>query len=163
MSQDEKLTTSGEYPHVYNGIPDWVFEEEVFEDNKALWWSPNGTRLVWGVFNDTRVGKYLLQKYGLWQPPRKSAWQYPEIQDVPYPKVNTTNPDVELWFADFSGNSIRKRQVAPPTSLVSGKGKVNTEAHFSRITWPDERHFAVQWYNRWQNRTVITLCDTEVY
>jgi hypothetical protein len=40
---------------VYNGIPDWVFEEEIFEDNYALWWSPDGQKLVWGHFNDSDV------------------------------------------------------------------------------------------------------------
>ena len=45
---------------VFNGIPDWVFEEEVFEDNYALWWSPDGNKLVWGHFNDTEVGSYVI-------------------------------------------------------------------------------------------------------
>ena len=40
---------------LYNGIPDWVSEEETFEDNKALWWSPDSSRLVYGVFDDTDV------------------------------------------------------------------------------------------------------------
>ena len=43
-TQDKKLTETGKHPNTYNGVPDWVFEEEVFEDNKALWWSPAGTR-----------------------------------------------------------------------------------------------------------------------
>ena len=32
-----------------------VSEEETFEDNKALWWSPDSSRLVYGVFDDTNV------------------------------------------------------------------------------------------------------------
>jgi len=47
LSQDEQITSNGEAFVNYNGIPDWVFEEEVFEDNKALWWSPDGTKLFW--------------------------------------------------------------------------------------------------------------------
>ena len=32
---DIQLTDSGEDGVIYNGIPDWVSEEEVFEDNKV--------------------------------------------------------------------------------------------------------------------------------
>ena len=38
---------------IYNGIPDWVFEEEVFEDNFALWWSPDASKLVINAFNQS--------------------------------------------------------------------------------------------------------------
>ena len=62
LSQDEQLSDTGEAWVIYNGIPDWVFEEEVFEDNRALWWSPDATKLVWGSFNDSEVKTYLLGK-----------------------------------------------------------------------------------------------------
>ena len=52
---DEQLTNTGVDGMLYNGIPDWVSEEETFEDNKALWWSPDSSRLVYGVFDDTDV------------------------------------------------------------------------------------------------------------
>jgi hypothetical protein len=81
--QDEKLTTTGRFPYTYNGIPDWVFEEEIFEASKALWWSPEGTKIVWGFFNDTNVQDYTLLKYGSY----KKVQQYPDEQQVPYPKV----------------------------------------------------------------------------
>ena len=61
--EDLKLTKSGKESLVYNGIPDWVSEEEVFEDNKAIWWSPDGTKLVYGVFNDTLVETVTLPRY----------------------------------------------------------------------------------------------------
>ena len=45
-NRDVQLTTTGVADQVYNGIPDWVFEEEVFEDNHAIWWSPDSSKLV---------------------------------------------------------------------------------------------------------------------
>ena len=81
VSQDVKLSDKGEQSKIYNGIPDWVFEEEVFEDNKALWWSPDATKIVWGSFDDSNVNVYLLQKYGtLW--PGEPVQQYPELMEV---------------------------------------------------------------------------------
>ena len=85
-TQDTKLTNTGKHPNTYNGVPDWVFEEEVFEDNKALWWSPEGTKLVWGFFNDTLLDSYVLPNYKAedWE---ENLSQYPDYSKVPYPKV----------------------------------------------------------------------------
>ena len=42
-----------------------VSEEETFEDNKALWWSPDSSRLVYGVFDDTNVDILLLPRFNI--------------------------------------------------------------------------------------------------
>ena len=44
--RDVQLTNNGLPGVFYNGIPDWVFEEEVLEGNEALWWSPDSSKLV---------------------------------------------------------------------------------------------------------------------
>ena len=44
--RDVQLTNTGLPGVFYNGIPDWVFEEEVLEGNEALWWSPDSSKLV---------------------------------------------------------------------------------------------------------------------
>jgi hypothetical protein len=150
MSQDDKLTTNGEVSKIYNAIPDWVFEEEVFEDNTALWWSPDATKLVWGSFDDTDVDVYVLPEYGPWT----KINQFPNLSEVRYPKVNGRNPKSSLWLTDFS-NGNQKKQILPPTSLAN-----EGEVHFSHVTWADfGKKFAVTWMNRVQNKTVITLCD----
>ena len=45
-----------------------VSEEETFEDNKALWWSPDSSRLVYGVFDDTNVDILLLPRVSTFVP-----------------------------------------------------------------------------------------------
>ena len=45
-----------------------VSEEETFEDNKALWWSPDSSRLVYGVFDDTNVDILLLPRLSTFGP-----------------------------------------------------------------------------------------------
>ena len=61
--QDVKLTTTGKDDVIFNGIPDWVTEEEVFEDNKAIYWSPDATKVVYGVYNDTNVDVVQLPRF----------------------------------------------------------------------------------------------------
>lgn len=154
MAQDDQITTNGQAWIIYNGIPDWVFEEEVFEDNKALWWSPDGSVLVWGSFDDTNVDTYLLQKYTRGNP-YYNIQQYPELLEIRYPKVGTTNPQNSLWMTDLT--TIQNKQILPPPSLAN-KGEV----HFSGVTWADQGHkFAVTWFNRVQNESVVTLCDVK--
>lgn len=153
LAQDDKLTNNGEAGKIYNGIPDWVFEEEVFEDNFALWWSPDGTKLVWGSFDDSEVDFYMLPEYGPWQ----SIEQYPRLSEVRYPKVNGRNPTIQLWLANLTDESIEKKQILPPSSLAN-----QGETHFSWVTWANQgQHFAVTWMNRVQNQTAVTLCSVK--
>ena len=151
MSQDDKISNTGKVFEKYNGIPDWVFEEEVFEDNKAIWWSPNATKLVWGSFDDSDVKTYFLQEYGNWKNPLR---QYPDLDEVHYPKVGQKNPKNSLWMTDLTNETMAKKLIKPPHSL-SQEGEV----HFSQVTWVDEgQKFAVTWFNRVQNKSVVTLC-----
>ena len=110
----EQLTNDGVPGVVFNGVPDWVFEEEVFEDNAALWWSPDASQIVWGAFDDTDVEIYDLPTYGTWQ----KFKQYPDVKELRYPKVNTTNPKSTLWVADLRPDQrFSKHPVHPPKDL----------------------------------------------
>ena len=152
LDQDEQITNDGQAFVNYNGIPDWVFEEEVFEDNKAIWWSPDATKLVWGSFNDSDVDTYLLQKYGSYH----NIQQYPELLEIRYPKVGNTNPKISLYLTDLTGGAMEKKRILPPQSLL------DEEVHFAQVTWADQgEKFAVTWFNRVQNESVITLCDVD--
>ncbi len=149
---------------IYNAIPDWVNEEEVFEDNKALYWSPNAERLIYGVFNDTAVEVVRLPRYGNWREDSINRQGYPFLQyflfdDFKYPKAGTANPSVTVWCAEVgppgptaSDRSLRQYILPPPRSLAT------TENHFTFVTWADNETVAVNWMNRVQNLTAINLC-----
>jgi len=160
-SEDLQLTNSGNDSVVYNGIPDWVSEEEVFEDNKALWWSPDGSKLVYGVFNDTLVDIVNLPRYGNWHNSHTNRQGYPYLQyfmmdPFRYPKSGTTNPTVTLWYADVgppgSQNPITQQRLPPPPSMS------DVEHHFTSISWRDDTSVAVIWMNRIQNMSAVAIC-----
>jgi dipeptidyl aminopeptidase len=48
---------------VFNGVPDWVYEEEVFQANFALWWNPRGDRIAFLRSDEADVRDYTLQYY----------------------------------------------------------------------------------------------------
>jgi len=160
-AEDLQLTNSGNTSVIYNGIPDWVSEEEVFEDNKALWWSPDGSKLVYGVFNDTLVDTVNLPRYGHWHNKLTNRQGYPFLQyfimdQFRYPKSGTTNPTVTLWYADVgppgSQNPITQQRLPPPPSMS------DVEHHFTSISWRDDTSVAVIWMNRVQNLSAVAIC-----
>lgn len=59
---------------MFNGITDWVYEEEVISDTRALWFSPDGGHIAWIETNDTAVDVMPLEIYGQ---PGRLEFQYP--------------------------------------------------------------------------------------
>lgn len=57
-------------------------------------------------------------------------------------------------MANMENGEIMTRKIPPPESM-NGE-----EVHFSWVTFASENRFAVQWMNRVQNKTVITICKT---
>lgn len=67
---------------IFNGKPDWVYEEEVFARDYALWWSPDSTHIAYLRFNETNVPEFHLQYY------TTSNNSYPDEVALKYPKVS---------------------------------------------------------------------------
>lgn len=79
------VTSDGVEGVVYNGIPDWVYEEEVLGTDAASWFSPDGRYLAFIKFNDTQVREAVYELYSKGNP--EETLQYPEEIYLRYPKV----------------------------------------------------------------------------
>lgn len=77
-------TDGGPEQSIVNGVPDWVYEEEVFSSNSATWFSPDGKKIVYIKFNDAKVPLMTLPIYGT---PGDPNFQYPHHIALHYPKV----------------------------------------------------------------------------
>ncbi|KOS19632.1 putative dipeptidyl-aminopeptidase B [Escovopsis weberi] len=92
-------------PEYFYGIPDWVYEEEVFSGNTATWWSDDGKYLAFLRTNETAVPEYTLQ-YFVSRPsgtlPAPGEELYPEQRRIKYPKAGAHNPVVDLLFYDVA-------------------------------------------------------------
>ena len=64
LNKDTQITYDGVIDTIYNGIPDWVYEEEILGTNKAMYFSSNGIRMAFAQFNDTKVEEFYYTKYG---------------------------------------------------------------------------------------------------
>ena len=61
---DEQITNDGVTDTIYNGIPDWVYEEEILSTNKAMYFTKFGKRMAFAQFNDTEVEEFYYTKFG---------------------------------------------------------------------------------------------------
>ncbi len=97
-----QITTDGN-ANLFYGVPDWVFEEEVFGGNSASWWADDGKYLAFLKTDESKVPTFPVQ-YFVKRPsgtkPAKGQENYPEVMDIKYPKAGAPNPIVSLKFYD---------------------------------------------------------------
>lgn len=138
----EQVTFNGADNLIYNGIPDWVYEEEMFSSNQGLWWSPGGKYVAYVETNDTEVHSIEYTWYG--------SEQYPSTVLIPYPKPGTPNPLVKLFVVD-TDNTTRITEVVVPASFGS------SEHYLATVTWVTDARIAVQWLKRVQNHLILQI------
>ena len=100
---------------LFNGVPDWVYEEEVFQGNVATWWSEKGDYIAFLRTDETRVPEYPIQYFvsrpsGTKPPPGEE--NYPEVREIKYPKAGAPNPVVKLSFYDVINNKVFSVDIA---------------------------------------------------
>lgn len=94
---------------LFYGVPDWVYEEEVFGGNSATWWSEGGDYVAFLRTNETAVPEYPIQ-YFVSRPsgkkPEPGEENYPEVRQIKYPKAGAPNPVVDLKFYDIAKDEV---------------------------------------------------------
>lgn len=114
--EDSIQITNDGNSEVFNGIPDWVYEEEVYQDNSAIWWAPDSTSLVFLKTDEHAVEEYPLEFF---ISPSSTPELYPEVEKLKYPKPGTPNPIVSLYFYDVQVRS-NATKVLIPNDLGNG-------------------------------------------
>lgn len=101
--------------NIFHGKPDWVYEEEIFADEKMVWWSPDLKKVVFASINDTDVPNYELTYYvknpddiAMSYNKRSDFNQYPVQASIKYPKAGTNNPVISLSVFDVELKTVKK-------------------------------------------------------
>ncbi|XP_072242922.1 dipeptidyl peptidase 4-like [Leuresthes tenuis] len=141
-SSSQQVTFTGVDTQLLNGIPDWVYEEEMFSSNQGLWWSPGGKYVAYAEFNDTEVHAIEYSWYG--------ENQYPSTVSIPYPKPGSANPVVKLFVVD-TDNTTKITEVVVPALFSS------EEHYLATVTWVTDNRLAVQWLKRVQNHLILQI------
>ncbi|KAJ8350586.1 hypothetical protein SKAU_G00257160 [Synaphobranchus kaupii] len=146
-SNSLRLTSSGKEGVIFNGIADWLYEEEILQSHVAHWWSPGGERLAFLQLNDTLVPNMAL--------PRFTGNPYPKGKRYPYPKAGSPNPTVKLYVVNLYGPT-HTQELLPPDGL-----KIR-DHYVVMVKWISTTKAAVRWLNRAQNVSILTVCDTNI-
>uniref|UniRef100_A0A3B4TQ32 Dipeptidyl peptidase like 10 n=1 Tax=Seriola dumerili TaxID=41447 RepID=A0A3B4TQ32_SERDU len=144
-SNSLRLTSSGKEGVIFNGIADWLYEEEILQTHVAHWWSPDGERLAFLVLNDSLVPNMPL--------PRFTGMTYPKGKQYPYPKAGQPNPAVKLYVVNLYGPT-HTLELMPPETLKL------REHYVTMVKWISKTKTSVRWLNRAQNISILTVCDT---
>ncbi|XP_051003235.1 inactive dipeptidyl peptidase 10 [Acomys russatus] len=144
-SSSLRLTSSGKEGIVFNGIADWLYEEELLHSHIAHWWSPDGERLAFLMINDSLVPNMVI--------PRLTGALYPKAKQYPYPKAGQVNPTVKLYVVNLYGPT-HTLELMPPDIFKS------REYYITMVKWVSNTRTVVRWLNRPQNISILTVCES---
>lgn len=129
---------------IFNGKPDWVYEEEVFESDRALWWSPDSSHLVFLRSNDTEVPVFPIPYFVQNAPGNESS--YPALQNIKYPKAGFANPIVDILIYDVKNGLLKQLPDSDP--FYNDKEINNTDRLITEVTWVGNEQVLVRVTNR---------------
>lgn len=133
-----RITSTGN-ASLFHGVPDWVYEEEVFSADFALWWSPDSTKLAYLSFDETEVDEFTYPVYN----PTNDAFKvtpYPDHVTMKYPKPGYNNPlvTIHVFELDRYQDAVSHGDDVPETNTIdldwSGRFNVNNSI-ISEVAW----------------------------
>jgi dipeptidyl-peptidase-4 len=142
------LTTDGNAKtRIKYGTASWVYGEEL-EQSTAFWWSPDGKKLAYYRFDESKIPDYYLQT--------GQTGIYDSIDVEAYPKTGYPNPIVDLFVYDLATKQttrIDARDGKPLGNDVVGYYVYN-------VSWsPDAKALTFLRKNRRQNILELAGCD----
>lgn len=148
-----QVTSDGGSEYFY-GIPDWVYEEEVFENHIATWWDREGRFVAFLRTNETMVPEYSISYY-VSRPsgatPEKGMENYPDEKRIKYPKAGAPNPVVDMLFYDLEANEA--------FSVDIQDGFADNDRIINDVLWADDGKVLVKESNRVSDKIRVVLVD----
>ena len=139
-AKEQRITADGKANHIINGSADWVYEEE-FAMSKAFEWSPDGTKIAFLRFDESKVKEFTMQMY--------HDESYPENEVFKYPKVGEDNAKVTVHIYNL--------KTGKTTPIKTGNAE-----YFPRLFWTNSSdELVVLKLNRHQNELELLMTDTK--
>lgn len=144
-------------PELFYGIPDWVYEEEVFAGNSATWWSEDGEYVAFLRTDESAVPTFPVQ-YFITHPSsqqkKPGEENYPYVKDIKYPKAGAPNPVVNLQLYDVGKNEVFSVKIEDD---FDDKNRLITE-----VVWAGKsKKVLVKETNRESDILKVVLIDVE--
>lgn len=133
----EQLTTDGLEGHVFNGITDWLYVQEITDDDALFWWSPNDDLLAFAAIHQKDVRQFEFSVYDK---------QYPTMVKLPYPKPGTPIPQVHMYMARMTEDPVTMDEIS---NCVS---EFEDEFYLNQAVWRSDIVFTATYKNRYENK-----------
>ncbi|XP_076651634.1 dipeptidyl peptidase 10 isoform X1 [Halictus rubicundus] len=151
MSNTGYRVTNTSIPGILsNGLPDWLYEEEILHCAEAIWMSPDSHMMLYASFNDSLVEEMHISWFG-----EGNKALYPDIRSLRYPKPGTPNPVARLYVADLADPKTIHTKVVKPPSIIE-----HVEHYFTSASWISSTEVCITWLTRAQNLSVVTICKS---
>lgn len=145
---ESQVTKDGEYNHVLNGIPDWVYEEE-FSFNRAFDFSADSKMIAYVRFDESAVPMFSFPWYKGLAPEKASYATYPGAYEYKYPKAGEVNSKVSVHTYDIKSHVTRKMDL-----------QIDSDGYIPRIKFTsDPEKLAIMTLNRHQNRLDLYMAN----
>lgn len=145
---ESQVTKDGEYNHVLNGIPDWVYEEE-FSFNRAFDFSADSKMIAYVRFDESAVPMFSFPWYKGLAPEKTSYATYPGAYEYKYPKAGEVNSKVSVHTYDIKSHVTRKMDL-----------QIDSDGYIPRIKFTsDPEKLAIMTLNRHQNRLDLYMAN----
>ena len=141
------VTTDGRPQHVINGVPDWVYQEEL-SMLSSLRWSPDGATLAFMRWDETHVPMYSMTLYQGDCNQHDDYALYPGRFDFKYPVAGERNSDVNVHTYEVATGEVRTVEF-----IRSAQGYV------SSIDFAPTGQLMLGLFNRKQNDFAIERVD----
>lgn len=147
-NSESQVTKDGEYNHVLNGIPDWVYEEE-FSFNRAFDFSADSKMIAYVRFDESAVSMFSFPWYKGLAPEKTSYATYPGAYEYKYPKAGEVNSKVSVHTYDIKSHVTRKMDL-----------QIDSDGYIPRIKFTsDPEKLAIMTLNRHQNRLDLYMAN----
>ena len=130
--KEKKITHNGSINKIINGATDWVYEEE-FSIHKGFFWSPDGSKIAYYVFDEEHVKQFEMEIYD---------HLYPSKYKFKYPKAGEQNSSLAIKVYDLNNNRTYNFDIGDEEDI-----------YIPRIMWSKNNHELIVFrMNRLQNK-----------
>ncbi|KAJ6624869.1 dipeptidyl peptidase IV N-terminal region-domain-containing protein [Mycena sp. CBHHK59/15] len=157
-----RLTTTGS-TSLFNGVPSWVYEEEILSAASALWFSPSSTKLAFLIFDESLVDEFT---FPIYNPTDDSDTVVPYTGEVKmkYPKPGYRNPLVDVAVFDLAAylkeNATKAGDPEVQILSLTWKGRhAGDDSIVSEIKWVSDDMLILKEVNRNADNGSVVLFD----
>ncbi|CAD5124113.1 DgyrCDS12415 [Dimorphilus gyrociliatus] len=149
-STAERLTVTGKPNKIFNGICDWLYEEEILFRSKAHWLSPNKKKILYLSFDDSNVALHKFPVYDKSNRENEFEFRYPKASD----NRSNVNPIADVRIVDVHNNKA-ELHLSPPNEFPK------SQLYIANAKWINDEKVLVIWLNREQNQAIHAIYSVD--